>query len=120
MSVFNVVDFLQDSFASRRLRCLLAWAAGGTVFAAGPGSHRFDFGGGEAAPGYTQVAPTALYTAERGFGFEPGFILASFEREGANPLTNDFKGYDPAHPDPVESFAMASSPRRPMDTPRGN
>ena len=32
---------------------------------------QFDFGAGPARPGYTRVEPTTLYTAERGYGFEP-------------------------------------------------
>jgi lysophospholipase L1-like esterase len=35
-------------------------------------SFKFDFGSGKPAAGYTKVAPDTLYTAQRGFGFEPG------------------------------------------------
>ena len=35
-------------------------------------------------------------------------------------IVADFKGYDPARPDPVETFAIAPSPRRQTETPRGN
>jgi hypothetical protein len=32
----------------------------------------------------------------------------------------DFPGYDPARPDPVESFRLPASPRRQSEAPRGN
>jgi lysophospholipase L1-like esterase len=35
-------------------------------------------------------------------------------------IVDDFAGFDPARPDPAESFAIAPSPRRPTETPRGN
>jgi lysophospholipase L1-like esterase len=36
------------------------------------GVKRFEFGPGPLRPGYTRVEPSTLYTAERGYGFEPG------------------------------------------------
>jgi lysophospholipase L1-like esterase len=33
---------------------------------------KFDFGDGQPMSGWTQVSPTTLYSAEAGFGFEPG------------------------------------------------
>lgn len=44
-------------------------AAGAVAFA--QTSYKFDFGG-EAKPGWTQVAPAHFYSPETGFGFEPG------------------------------------------------
>jgi lysophospholipase L1-like esterase len=38
-------------------------------------SFRFQFGSGPAAPGYTAVSPSAVYSAEKGYGFEPGATL---------------------------------------------
>ena len=35
-------------------------------------TQRFDFGGGKPVDGYTKVAPSALYDAAVGYGFEPG------------------------------------------------
>jgi lysophospholipase L1-like esterase len=33
---------------------------------------KFDFSAGPAKPGYTRVAPTAVYAADPGYGYEPG------------------------------------------------
>jgi len=38
-------------------------------------SFKFDFGGGKPESGWIQVAPTNLYSAETGYGFEPGAKL---------------------------------------------
>ncbi len=38
---------------------------------------RFVFGAGVRRPGYTQVEPATLFTAERGYGFEPGAEIAA-------------------------------------------
>jgi lysophospholipase L1-like esterase len=35
-------------------------------------SFKFDFGSGQPAAGWTQVAPTSVYSPDAGFGFEPG------------------------------------------------
>jgi lysophospholipase L1-like esterase len=43
---------------------------------AAPIDLRFDFGAGRAKPGYTRVATTAIYTADVGYGFEPGAQVA--------------------------------------------
>ncbi|BCM92926.1 rhamnogalacturonan acetylesterase RhgT [Abditibacteriota bacterium] len=40
---------------------------------------RLNFGGDKAEAGYTAVAPDMIYSAERGFGFEPGTIVTSGE-----------------------------------------
>ena len=34
-------------------------------------NYKFDFGGGKAESGWTQITPTNLYSAETGYGFEP-------------------------------------------------
>ena len=36
---------------------------------------KFDFTGGQPMTGWTQVSPTNLYSAEAGFGFEPGAMV---------------------------------------------
>jgi lysophospholipase L1-like esterase len=51
---------------------------------------RFDFGSGPAAPGYTKVLPDMVYTADRGFGFEPGATLTAVNRGGGDLLLGDF------------------------------
>jgi len=35
-------------------------------------------------------------------------------------IVNDFKGFDPAHPDPVADFQMAVSPVNSTEKPLGN
>lgn len=58
----------------------LPWALGlllaaGLLYGADDGpktEYKFSFGMGKAPAGYTSVAPDALYTADRGYGFEPG------------------------------------------------
>lgn len=50
---------------------------------------RFDFGPGAVASGYTQVKPTAVYSAEVGWGFEPGAEVKGVDR-GGDPLTGDY------------------------------
>src|SRR5512140_2886033 len=50
---------------------------------------RFDFGG--AAPaGYTAVAAGALYTRDRGYGFEPGSPVIAVAQRGNNPQHDGF------------------------------
>ena len=55
---------------------------------------RFDFGPGAVASGYTQVKPTAVYSAEVGWGFEPGPEIKGVDR-GGDPLTGDYVTCDP-------------------------
>lgn len=72
----------------------LAYAAFGTglalaAHAAEATSFKFDFGSGAVAPGYTAVTPDLAYSAERGFGFEPGPLATAVDR-GGDPLRGDF------------------------------
>ena len=53
---------------------MLALAASGATLCAQT-SFRFDFGGGKPQPGWIQVAPTNYYSAEAGYGFEPGALI---------------------------------------------
>jgi lysophospholipase L1-like esterase len=57
--------------------------------AAEQGSYKFDFGPGRVAPGYTQVLPDMVYSAERGYGFEPGPAPTGVDR-GGDPLRGNF------------------------------
>jgi lysophospholipase L1-like esterase len=58
---------------------------------------KFDFGSGEAAPGYVRITPETVYSKERGFGFEPGSKVVSVDR-GGDPLNGDFiTGETPFH-----------------------
>ena len=47
---------------------------------------KFQFGAETAAPGYTLVPPTILYSKETGYGFEPGASLAVVSQKNSNPL----------------------------------
>lgn len=64
-------DFLSDSAA----------AASGTVF-------RFDFGNGDAAPGYLPVTPTTAFSEERGYGWLPATETTLTARGEAGPATD--------------------------------
>lgn len=53
-------------------------------------SWKFDFGPGKTAAGYQQVLPTAVYSAETGYGFDFGTTTTGVDRGGKNTLTGDF------------------------------
>ena len=55
-----------------------------------PPSLKFDFGAATAAPGYTQVQATTMYSGDLGYGFEPGAALTAVHRGGGDPLRGDF------------------------------
>ncbi|MDB5297056.1 MAG: lipolytic enzyme family [Phycisphaerales bacterium] len=44
---------------------------------------RFAFGAGPTPPGYARVTPTAVYSADAGFGFEPGAKVTAADHGGA-------------------------------------
>jgi lysophospholipase L1-like esterase len=73
-----------------------AMAVLGGIMMAGPlraqteTAFKFDFGVGKAAPGYLQVSPDMMYTAERGYGFEPGAAVTAVDRGGDDPLHAGF------------------------------
>jgi lysophospholipase L1-like esterase len=50
---------------------------------------RFDFGSGAVAEGWTKVDEGTVYSAERGYGFEPGGELRGVAT-GGDPLKGDF------------------------------
>ncbi len=58
---------------------------------------KFDFTGGKATDGYTQVSPTAEYSKEQGFGFESGAKVQVLDRgdggAGAHIITSDSPFY---------------------------
>ncbi|MFT4155451.1 rhamnogalacturonan acetylesterase [Parafilimonas sp.] len=53
-------------------------------------SYKFDFGGGKVEKGYTQVLPTTLYNAQRGYGFEFSSNLQSKNYNSNNALLADY------------------------------
>ena len=63
-------------------RCFLPAVVGCLFLAGGSGmlcaqtDYKFDFGA-QAAPGWTQVAPSAVYAATPGYGFEPGATVTA-------------------------------------------
>ena len=54
-----------------------------------PSSFKFDFGG-QAAPGYTAVKPTTVYSKESGFGFDLGTTPTAVGQAGGDPLRDGF------------------------------
>ena len=52
-----------------------------------PVALKFDFSAGPAKPGFTRVAPTAVYSDEIGYGYEPGAQLATGDH--GNTTTSD-------------------------------
>jgi len=55
-----------------------------------PFASKFDFGAASAAPGYTNVLATTVYSDDLGYGFEPGAKLVGVHRGGGDPLRDDF------------------------------
>jgi lysophospholipase L1-like esterase len=59
-------------------RTFLAIAlAGASAFAADQTPAKFSFGSDNAAPGFTKVEPSAVFSKELGYGFEPGSAVAA-------------------------------------------
>jgi lysophospholipase L1-like esterase len=56
--------------------------------AAGGAAFQFDFAGGTVKPGWIQIAPTNFYSAEAGYGFEPGAKVTT--GNGSTDSTNPF------------------------------
>jgi lysophospholipase L1-like esterase len=51
---------------------------------------KFDFGTGRAEKSFTQVTEKDVYTAEKGFGFEPNQNVICLDRNDKNALRSDF------------------------------
>ena len=69
---------IAHSFA--RVCSLLAFVAASQVAVLGqtaPANYKFDFSTGPNKPGYTRVAPTAVYSDDTGYGFETGSQAAT-------------------------------------------
>ena len=62
------------------------------LFAATAGAQplKFDFGSGKVAPGFTQILPAAVFTPERGYGFDLGSKVVAVDRGGDDALRGDF------------------------------
>jgi len=80
---------------SRPALRLWAWIAAAfsmtcAAFAADtPTSFKFAFNPGAVAPGFTAVSADNVYSAERGYGFEPGVVVQGVNRDG-DPLRGGF------------------------------
>ena len=72
-------------FIAAVLSCV---AFGGVIQAAEKPLFQFDFAGGVAKPGWIQIAPTNFYSADAGYGFEPGAKVAV--GNGSADSTNPF------------------------------
>jgi len=57
-----------------------------TAPATPPTSFKFQFGAEKAAPGYTLISPTAVYSKEAGYGFEPGAQVTPVSAANSDPL----------------------------------
>lgn len=53
-------------------------------------SFKFDFGPGKAAPGYTKVLPSTVYSKDTGYGFDFGTAPSGVDRGGKDLLKADF------------------------------
>ncbi|MGD1086616.1 MAG: rhamnogalacturonan acetylesterase [Verrucomicrobiota bacterium] len=51
-----------------------------------PTAFKFQFGAQTAAPGYTLVPPSRLYSKEAGYGFEPGATVTAATQAAGDPL----------------------------------
>ena len=68
----------------------LALAALALTMASHAQTCRFDFGSAEAADGFVAVTADMMYSAERGYGFEPGVVPTDVVRRKGTALTKDF------------------------------
>lgn len=53
-------------------------------------SFKFDFGSGKVAKGYTGVPAAAVYSEEKGYGFDPATPVKAVDRGGKDALKGDF------------------------------
>ncbi len=51
--------------------------------------YRYGFGAAKPTPGYTQITPEMIYTAERACGFEPGVAVTAVARPEGGAITSD-------------------------------
>lgn len=71
-------------------RGLLLVALAASPAAATETGWKFDFGSGPAAPGYTKVDASTVYSPARGYGFPDPTGITDVDRKTADPLTGDF------------------------------
>lgn len=82
-------------------------------------------GPAKAPQAFSGVDPRRDPTHHNNYGaYELAKCVVAGIRAGRLPLArsiaDDFPGFDPAHPDPVEKFALPASPGRTTLAPRGN
>ena len=76
-----------------KLALLVLLISNRAVFAQGNvTNYKFDFGDGKPAAGYTKVNADAIYTKEKGFGFDFDTKPSMVNRGGKDLLRSDFAG----------------------------
>ena len=68
------------------LVAMAALFAAASLHAAPATAFKFQFGADKAAPGYTLVSPTSQYSADAGYGFEPGSTVTTVTQPSDNAL----------------------------------
>ncbi|HEY0460596.1 MAG TPA: rhamnogalacturonan acetylesterase [Pyrinomonadaceae bacterium] len=63
---------------------------GGFLSAQAQTAQKFDFGAGKTEKGFVQVTEKDVYTAEKGFGFEPNQMVICADSSDKNALRSDF------------------------------
>ncbi len=69
---------------------LLAAASGWAQSQTNAAHWNFAFAPGRPPPGFIRVAPSDIYSTQRGYGFEPGGNITALERGGRDPLRSGF------------------------------
>jgi lysophospholipase L1-like esterase len=72
------------------LVCLGLAAAQTTPSPVTPTDWKFDFSAGPAKPGYTLMAPTAIYSDEAGYGYEPGAQVSTGDNGNTTTSSQPF------------------------------
>lgn len=84
-----------QQFPSGSRWTLLGWLLGLSIGVGSCGTttaqdrFRFDFGTENAAAGFTAVTPDLIYSAQKGYGFEPGAQLQVLSHTGSDLTRND-------------------------------
>jgi hypothetical protein len=97
---------------------------------AAEGVYKFDFGTGQAAPGWLAVTPDTIYPGDRGYGWMVNTDIVAIDRQLPDALHGDFiRNVDPAKSDWPDKgknktyFPFANPPHRPgefrLDIPNG-
>lgn len=74
---------------TKALFLLISFFPAGLTHGEVPRPMKFDFGSANTSPGFVAVTPADVFTAEKGYGFDLGFV-AKAEDRGGNPVKGDF------------------------------